>query len=198
MTRKLIAVAQDGQVSWDNRMMTLFVTTYPLKIFTQSFRQWAVWGVVVHVISWSPISSPQSFITIYNLRPQWTWRNHTAIQGIEHHKNARDWGDGESQISFQLFVENIDWGRRNDWSRGLIPAFHNPHRKGRSSPYLDVRCRSALLGRVEREGEKTSSDVLEYGHKSSRTRRRRSFSSKGRNWRSVSSLVACPWIRFRW
>ncbi len=63
----------------------------------------------------------------------------------------------------QPFLENIDKRSCNDGSRELILVFHNPHRKCRPSIFgggsnIRVPCRGALLGHVEREGGKTSSD----------------------------------------
>ncbi len=63
----------------------------------------------------------------------------------------------------QPFLENIDRRSCNDGRRELIPVFHNPHRKCRPSPSAVARTLEylegvALLGRVEREERKVSSD----------------------------------------
>ncbi len=52
----------------------------------------------------------------------------------------------------QPSLENIDRRKRNDGSRELIPMFHNPYRKGRSSDgsHFGVPSRGAR----HREGEK--------------------------------------------
>ncbi len=57
----------------------------------------------------------------------------------------------------QPFFEDI--GRRscNDGNRQLISVFHNSHRKCWPSPSAVARILEHLLGRVERDGEKTSS-----------------------------------------
>ncbi len=46
----------------------------------------------------------------------------------------------------QPFLENIDRKSRNDGSRKLIPVFHSPHRKGRSSPSAVARTLESLVG----------------------------------------------------
>ncbi len=68
----------------------------------------------------------------------------------------------------QPFLENINRRSCNDGNREFIPVFHNPHRKmltfsfGGGS-HLVVPCRGALLGRVEQEEGKTSSDQYPKG-----------------------------------
>ncbi len=55
-------------------------------------------------------------------------------------------------------LENINRRSCNDGSRELIPVFHNPHPKMPTPSFgggshFGVLCWSALLGRVEWEGE---------------------------------------------
>ncbi len=66
-----------------------------------------------------------------------------------------DMGKDFCQNFLQPFLENIDRRSCNDGSRELIPAFHNPH--------LGVPCKGALIGRVQQEGGKTSSDQYPIG-----------------------------------
>ncbi len=71
----------------------------------------------------------------------------------ESYQSVGKMGKGVFPNFLQPLLENFSGNSCNDGSRELIPIFHNPHRKGRLSP-----CRGAFKGRVEWEGEKTSSD----------------------------------------
>ncbi len=72
--------------------------------------------------------------------------------------SVQSMGEDACPNFLQPFLKNIDRSSCNDGNPELIPLLHNPHRKGGPPPYLGVPCRGALLGRVEQEGEKTSSD----------------------------------------
>ncbi len=61
----------------------------------------------------------------------------------------------------QPFLENINRRNCNDGSRGLFPYFTTLSFGG--GLHFGVPCRGALLGRVEHEGRKTSSDQYPKG-----------------------------------
>ncbi len=70
-----------------------------------------------------------------------------------------DWGDGErrlSKLSRNLFLKILTEGAVTMEAGSLFRYFTTLSFGGGSR--LGVRCRGALLGRAEWEGEKTSSD----------------------------------------
>ncbi len=67
---------------------------------------------------------------------------------------GRQKGGGVSEL------ENTDRMNCNDGSRELIPVFHDPQQNCRPPPSAV----DALLGHVEREEGKTSSDQYPKGH----------------------------------
>ncbi len=59
----------------------------------------------------------------------------------------------------QPFIKNIDRRSCNDGSRELIPGFHKPHRKGKTSPSAVALTSECLIGVPTREYRECNNHV---------------------------------------